>query len=292
MQTIASFVSHPTLWGSVEAHAHFSCRQCGRSRNGKNQKFSVPSSLHRRFFLQKSLLFGIFVFTAKPADALRPGKPSKEQLLERMNRRKTPEEIAEEKERFREERQKRLERQRELQAGKGKTEGDDDAELEGNLRAQYYFPTSRLRYLSRIRRACQELSKIRQAIAQGNWNIVLQIAETVLKDAVLPMKLYVSSLAGQGLGLKVTFASQMNTSAENYEKSLQNLKNAATRRNESEANAALSSIEKTIADYRKAGKLEADDFGIGNIPKDSRLGSGFGNNNPSLYNRDFAEYEK
>jgi hypothetical protein len=31
------------------------------------------------------------------------------------------------------------------------------------------------------------------------------------------------------------------------------------------------------------------DFGIGEVPKDVRIGSGLGNNNPALYNRNFSE---
>lgn len=248
--------------------------------------------MSRRSLIQTSVVSILSLLLPNTVHALRPGKPSKEELLERMNRKKSPEEIAEEKEWVREEKRKRLEKQRELEASRGKDTDGNKVDLEGNLRANYYFPTSRKRYLPRVKRALEECKRIREDIGKGEWNTIQRKVENVLQDAVLPMKLYVSSLAGQGLALNVSFAGQMAANADGYEAALKKLKRAVSRKNESDAMSALNTMETSIAEYRKAGKLEADDFGIGIIPKDARVGSGFGNNNPALYNKDLEEIEK
>lgn len=227
----------------------------------------------------------------RPSYALKPGKPSKEKLLGSLREEKTPEEIEEERARVAEEKRVRLEKQRELQAAAERKRAgigqptEAEVEIESNLRGQYYFPTARKRYLPRVKLAWDALPDAEQAVRNNEWSEVAEIEKEELRDALLPMRLYTSSLGGGGLSISAKFLEKMNSQADAYEGALKKLTKAVKKKEPSAALETLSVMKTAISQFRQAGKLEADDFGIGEIPKDSRVGSGFGNNNTALYRR-------
>lgn len=229
--------------------------------------------------------------SAGPAYALKPGKPSKEKLLNAIREEKSPEEIEAEKERIAEERRQRLERQRKLQAEAEERKAgavkdkSNETEIESNLRGQYYFPTARKRYLPRVKLAWESIPDAESAARVSEWRIVTDFSSGVLSDAVLPMKLYASALSGGGLNISSRFIEGMVKQAETYENSVKRLTNAAKKKEISLALTTLSDMKGAIQRYRELGHLNAPDFGIGEIPTDIRVGSGFGNNNSALYGK-------
>ncbi|CAN8070002.1 unnamed protein product [Agarophyton chilense] len=232
-----------------------------------------------------------------PALALKPGKPSKEKLLQGIREEKTPEELEEEKTRVAEEKKVRLAKQRELQATaerkKAGLEDDSlkDTEIESNLRGQYYFPTARKRYLPRVKLAWEVLPDAEKAATESHWLKVTDFSKGELSDAILPMKLYASSLAGGGLSINAKFIDGMNRQTDLYERALRQLSKAAKRKDASVALGNLTDMKEAITKYRQLGHLEAVDFGIGEIPTDPRVGSGFGNNNSALYRKNKSVQE-
>ena len=132
-------------------------------------------------------------------------------------------------------------------------------------RANYYYPTARKRYLPRIKKASDEISLVPDQIASGDWESVEKFSLKVADDAVLPMKLYTSSLGGQGLNLKVSYLTEMTKAAECFDK--YNLKLAkATKKKDTEAAAeALGNMSVALTAYRTEGKLLGPDGG-GDIP--------------------------
>lgn len=70
-----------------------------------------------------------------------------------------------------------------------------EGSIDPNLRANYYYPTARKRYLPRIKKASDQISLIPDKIAAGDWEAVAGFSTKVADDAVLPMKLYTSSLS-------------------------------------------------------------------------------------------------
>lgn len=227
----------------------------------------------------------------QPAYALKPGKPSKEKLLAGIREAKTPEEIEEEKARIAEEKRIRLEKQRELQAAverkKAGLEEDNGPgiEIESNLRGQYYFPTARKRYLPRVKLAWDTLPSVEQAAKNKHWPEVASLSTDELSDAVLPMRLYASSLAGQGLSINAKFIDKMNVQADLYEAALKRLTGAVRGKDTGVVLASITDMKDALSKYRESGHLDAPDFGIGELPQNNRVGSGFANNNTSLYRR-------
>lgn len=227
---------------------------------------------------------------SRPAYALKPGKPSKEKLLAGIREEKTPEEIEEEKARVAEEKRLRLERQRELQSVAerkklGLEPAAEEAEIESNLRGQYYYPTARKRYLPRVKKAWEALDEAERLASDGQWKELADISTTDVADALLPMRLYASSLAGGGLSISAKFIERMNLQADAYEQCLKKLSKAVKRKETAVAVGSIRDMREAIGKYREIGRLQADDFGIGEIPLESRVGSGFGNNNSALYRR-------
>lgn len=223
--------------------------------------------------------------------ALKPGKPSKEKLLGSLREEKTPEELQEERARVAEEKRIRLEKQRELQAAAERRKAGDEqtsgseVEIESNLRGQYYFPTARKRYLPRVKLAWDSLPDAEQAARNNKWIELAEIERGELRDALLPMRLYTSSLGGQGLSISAKFIDKMNSQADTYERALKTLAYAVKKKEAPVVLETLSVMRTAISKFREAGRLQGDDFGIGEIPKDSRVGSGFANNNTALYRR-------
>ena len=76
---------------------------------------------------------------------------------------------------------------------------------------------------------------------------VLTIAATITppqtaEDTILPMKLYTSSLNGQGLNLKVTSTNIMLTSAEEFDKQTVALKKAAKSKDVEKSTVAIQKV--------------------------------------------------
>lgn len=228
--------------------------------------------------------------SVRPAYALKPGKPSKEKLLRDIREEKTPEEIEEEKIRVAEEKKIRLAKQRELQLDaenrkNGLVEDPKKDDIEATLRGQYYYPTARKRYLARLKLAWEVLPDVQTAAINKEWPIVSQFSMHELSDAVLPMKLYASSLAGGGLSINAKFIQNMNSQTDAYDGALKRLTKAVKRKDSADAVDILTTMKDAISKYRQLGRLEAADFGIGEIPTDARVGSGFANNNSALYRK-------
>lgn len=241
-----------------------------------------------------ALALGTAVCSTRPSPsyALKPGKPSKEKLLSGIGKEKTEEEIEAEKERIAEERKERLEKQRLLREEaerkkQGLSDAEPEAEIESNLRGQYYYPTARKRYLPRVKLASESIPSVLDAVDGGRWAQVAEL-KTVLDDAALPLKLYASSLGGGGLNLSSKFIEGMLAQATAYENSIKVLGKAVKKKDSSTARSALKDLDNSIEQYRKLGKLTAPDFGIGEIPTDNKVGSGFSNNNSALYNKNKA----
>lgn len=257
---------------------------------------SGPAAVSRRHALRLAGLALASVCTTTPggpapAFALRPGKPSKERLLNSLRKEKTPEEIEADRERVAEERRQRLERQRELQqsAERRKAGLEDDSskntEIESNLRGQYYFPTARKRYLPRVKLAWDSIPDAEDAARTSRWSVVTDMSAGILGDAVLPMKLYASALAGGGLSINSSFIEKMTGCGEKYEGAVKKLAKASKKKDTGLALNSLTEMRSAIAKYRELGRLEADDFGVGEMSEGTRVGSGFGNNSASLYQR-------
>lgn len=247
-------------------------------------------SVSRRSMLQAAGFSIAALCGRHAAYALKPGKPSKEKLLNSLREEKTPEEIEAEKARLAEERRVRLEKQRELQAAaerrRAGLEEDESksTEIGTNLRGQYYFPTARKRYLPRVKLAFDSLPDAENSLRAKKWSALGHLTEDVLSNAVLPMKLYASSLAGGGLNIGAKFIFDMTKEAETFELLLNKLTNAIKKKDASTAMASIKGMKNAILQYRTLGKLESDDFGIGDIPAQA-IGSGFSNNNFSLYQK-------
>lgn len=258
---------------------------------------SGPMSRREALRLAGVALVGVCTHGVRPAYALKPGKPSKDKLLNAIREDRSPEEIEAEKERIAEEKRLRLERQRELQASaeRRKKGLEEDAtsstEIESNLRGQYYFPTARKRYLPRVKLAFESIDDAEIAAGESKWGTVSEICTGVLADAVLPMKLYASSLAGGGLNVSSKFIDRMNAETTKYEKGVSKLTMAIKKKQSSVAMSSLTEMRKAIQEYRVQGHLEGADFGIGEVNSNKRVGSGFSNNSSILYNRNKSMQE-
>jgi hypothetical protein len=301
---------------------------------------------------------------AAPARAeLVLGKPSTSQLLRRMDHEhRSDEEVAAERAARDEARAARRARQLQLQADADRQrDGVYDAkasaatagsDIEANLRANYYFPTARKRYLPRVKRALEDLPRVKDAVAAAQWTAVADFVKegSSLTDCGLPMRLYASSLSGQGLSLAAKFVQDMTSQADRVENALKALVLAVKKKDQATALTSLTEMEQSvrhhcenkkrqstpssrtkpmhtpsitpprdcssvapcvvplsppiyislsnlpfipirirfscphscfsmqIARFRAAGKLEGPDFGIGEVPKDAKVGSGLGNN--------------
>ena len=133
------------------------------------------------------------------------------------------------------------------------------------FRANYYYPTARKRYLPRIKKASDEISLVPSQIASGDWESVERFSSKVADDAVLPMKLYTSSLGGQGLNLKVSYLAEMSKAADCFDKYNLQLAKATKKRDPAAAADALGNMSVALTTYRTQGKLLGPDGG-GDIP--------------------------
>ncbi|KAL7571257.1 hypothetical protein ACA910_008912 [Epithemia clementina (nom. ined.)] len=135
-------------------------------------------------------------------------------------------------------------------------------EIDPSLRASYYYPTAKKRYLPRIQKVTAEIEACSNALVEGDWETVNSFSKTA-ENAILPLQLYVSSLDGQGLSMSTGFAKQMRQNAMEYEKAYKQFDKALSKKDSSTALQAVTDMGVAVASYRLAGRLKDDD---GNIP--------------------------
>lgn len=93
----------------------------------------------------------------------------------------------------------------------------------------------------------------------------MNFASVVADDAILPMKLYVSSLTGGGTNVKVGFAKEMMSSAKSFEAGKSELIKGAYARDVVKSSMALERMAESMLSYRASGRLLGPDGG-GDIP--------------------------
>jgi len=149
-----------------------------------------------------------------------------------------------------------------------KGEGGIDPTLKGS----YYYPTAKKRYVPRIIKVSENISAVPNQIESSDWDAVSTFANKIADDAVLPMKLYQSSLDGQGLNMKNDYVPLMKEKANLFEQKTRDLQKAVKAQNKDKAMVALNGINEAITEYRVAGRLSDSD---GNIPsvEDMRRGA-------------------
>ncbi|KAA8493188.1 hypothetical protein FVE85_8633 [Porphyridium purpureum] len=224
------------------------------------------------------------LFQARAELALPKSKEELMQELQQSKKKLSPEEIEEKRAALAEERKRRLERIKEFEAEQ--KEKSRESQIGSNLRGNYYFNTNKLRYLPRIKLANDEMPALERALANQDWAEASRLVNGSIDDALLPLRLYTSSLSGQGLSLSVSFAKDMAASADVYEANLKKLKTAIKKKDAAKANASYQELNDALQKYRVAAKINTPDGGIGEISIDTpRVGSGFSNNNPALYMR-------
>eukprot|EP00180_Rhodochaete_pulchella_P000618 Plantae.Rhodophyta-Rhodochaete_pulchella.ctg1454.p1 GENE.Plantae.Rhodophyta-Rhodochaete_pulchella.ctg1454~~Plantae.Rhodophyta-Rhodochaete_pulchella.ctg1454.p1 ORF type:complete len:182 (-),score=38.21 Plantae.Rhodophyta-Rhodochaete_pulchella.ctg1454:457-972(-) len=163
--------------------------------------------------------------------------------------------------------------------------------MEANLRANYYYPTARKRYLPRIKVVADEIGGVEEMVHGGEWESVRDFAEGPAADAVGPLKLYASALAGQGLSLQGTFLASLEKYGTAYESQLQKMRKGIKKKDSKATLTALDGLNDSLQGYRRTAKIDTPDGGIGEVPTDLKVGSGFSNNNPALYERNFKKIQ-
>merc|ERR1719245_536771 len=138
-----------------------------------------------------------------------------------------------------------------------------EASIDPTLKGSYYYPTAKKRYLPRIQKVSNSITSIPNCIVNEDWENVSLFANKVADDAILPLKLYQSSLDGQGLNMKNDYVTTMKDKANLYEEKTRELQKAAKVQNKDKAFVALNGMAEAITEYRVAGRLSDDD---GNIP--------------------------
>eukprot|EP00186_Timspurckia_oligopyrenoides_P004668 CAMPEP_0182451946 /NCGR_PEP_ID=MMETSP1172-20130603/43989_1 /TAXON_ID=708627 /ORGANISM="Timspurckia oligopyrenoides, Strain CCMP3278" /LENGTH=235 /DNA_ID=CAMNT_0024649753 /DNA_START=3228 /DNA_END=3935 /DNA_ORIENTATION=- len=228
-----------------------------------------------------------------PAPGFAAVRKSKEEILQELKERseKSPEQLEEERIAREEEKRKRLEKQREIQrlAAEKQANGEEkQIDIDANLRANYYYPTARKRYLPRIKVANDSMDDLKLAIEEKRWSDATGLLKGPIADATGPLKLYASALTGQGLSLSVSYVKDMTECGEKYEKNVAKLEKALSKKNSSSASELVKELDSALQKYRIAARINTEDGGVGAIPTDKRLGSGFSNNNPTLYRKNIG----
>jgi|NOAtaT_6_FD_contig_91_815882_length_1175_multi_3_in_0_out_0_1 hypothetical protein len=135
--------------------------------------------------------------------------------------------------------------------------------IDPTLRANYYYPTAKKRYLPRIQLVSNEISSITKSMLDGdvgviNWDAASKFADTTAENAILPLKLYESSLRGQGLSMSNAYAKSMKADAAVFEQKTRELQRAVRDRSVDAALSALTAMNLALTDYRKSGRLMDD----------------------------------
>jgi len=97
------------------------------------------------------------------------------------------------------------------------TKTASEISIEPNLRSNYYYPTSKKRYLPRIQKVSQAIPGAFEALQKQDWDALQLFATKVAEDIVLPLQLYASSLTGGGTNVKVSYLQDMNRAAKSYQ---------------------------------------------------------------------------
>ncbi len=93
----------------------------------------------------------------------------------------------------------------------------------------------------------------------SNWLDDVQSLYTTADNAILPMKLYTSSLDGQGLRMTQSeFVKTMKVNIDKYERNVQQLSKALDQQDKTMAQTAVQQLSQALADFRSAGKLSED----------------------------------
>lgn len=150
-------------------------------------------------------------------------------------------------------------------SGPAKVAPKQESNMEPNLRANYYYPTNKKRYLPRIKKCNDMIPGAAEAIGTGNWEAAVEFAQKVADDTILPMRLYTSSLVGGGTNVKVAFAKDMNKATDDFEKAQKKLVKALAKQDQSNASTALEELATALQAYRTSGRLLGPDGG-GDIP--------------------------
>lgn len=265
------------------------CQRPGLGPTMSSAQGPASSPVTRGDLLKAGGTFFAFSFVSPNPTWARglPTGPSKSELLEKT-RNKDTEDPVEKKARLAALRKERLERQRQLDAEEEARKNDPnrkEVDIDANLRASYYYPTAQKRYLPRVKAAADALPAAKASLQAGQWDKVEAYANTEADNAALPLKLYASSLTGQGLSLDVSYVKVLNTQAEVYGKELETFKKAVKAKDAGKALSTLDRMEAALALYRKTARIDKADGGVGEFPTDSKLGASFANNNPSLYKK-------
>jgi len=141
----------------------------------------------------------------------------------------------------------------------------DASIIEPNLRSNYYYPTNKKRYLPRIKKCNDAIPEAANSIGIEDWDAVSDFALKVADDTILPLKLYTSSLGGQGTNVKVSFTGEMMKNADKFEKSQKLLVKALKKKDQTSASTALEDMASALLAYRTSGRLLGPDGG-GDIP--------------------------
>jgi len=137
--------------------------------------------------------------------------------------------------------------------------------IEPNLRANYYYPTNKKRYLPRIKKCNDAIPDAAENIGLEKWDLVDEFVSKVADDTILPLKLYTSSLTGQGTNVKLSYTKDMMKSADSFEKFQKTLTKTTKKKDREASSKALEGMAEALQTYRTVAGLTGPDGG-GNIP--------------------------
>jgi len=137
--------------------------------------------------------------------------------------------------------------------------------IEPNLRANYYYPTNKKRYLPRIKKCNDAIPFAAENIGLEKWDLVDEFVSKVADDTILPLKLYTSSLTGQGTNVKLSYTKDMMNSANSFEKFQKTLTKTTKKKDREASSKALEGMAEALQTYRTVAGLTGPDGG-GNIP--------------------------
>jgi len=137
--------------------------------------------------------------------------------------------------------------------------------IDPTLKGSYYYPTAKKRYLPRIKKVSDAIIAVPDSISLADWEAVGVFADKVADDAVLPLKLYVSSLDGQGLNMANSYAKVMKKDADVFEVKVKDLQKAVKKQDSEKAIVAVQGMSIALQEYREQGRLTGPDGG-GDIP--------------------------
>mmetsp|Transcript_51159 Transcript_51159/g.59778 ORF Transcript_51159/g.59778 Transcript_51159/m.59778 type:complete len:301 (+) Transcript_51159:93-995(+) len=141
----------------------------------------------------------------------------------------------------------------------------EESAISPNLRANYYYPTNKKRYLPRIKKCNDAIPGAAASIGTEDWEAVTDFAIKIADDTILPLKLYTSSLSGGGTNVKVSFIGKMKDDSLKFEKYQVALVKAIKKKDQSASSTALEGMAVALSDYRNIAGLTGPDGG-GDIP--------------------------